>query len=65
MMNEHTMQNLGDAFSLTVLFGYFFSSLPVVALVLTIVWTALRIWEMCTVRNLRGKPCYEPSSGEH
>lgn len=60
MMNETTMQNLGDTFSLTVLFGYFFSGLPAIALLLTVIWTALRIWEMCTVREMRGKACYEP-----
>lgn len=54
MMNE-TVGQVGDVFSLYVLFAYFLSALPTVALVLTVVWTAIRIYETETVQRLLGK----------
>jgi hypothetical protein len=62
------MHSIGDAFSVSVLLGYFMGALPTVALVLTTIWTAIRIWEMCTVVNWRNQIRYwrgkdnEPSS---
>jgi len=46
---------VGDVVSLSVLLGYFLAGLPVLATVLTIVWTALRIYEMETVQKWLGR----------
>jgi hypothetical protein len=63
MMSDNFIVNVGDAISLTVLFGWLVSALPAVATLLTIVWTALRIYEMCTVQRwLNRKKKNEPSS---
>jgi hypothetical protein len=47
---DAVMKNVGDLSSLTILVSYFFGALPVVATMLTIIWTALRIYEMETVQ---------------
>lgn len=47
------MQHVGDGLSLSVLLGYFLGALPTMALLLTTIWTAIRIWEMCTVVGWR------------
>ncbi len=46
---------VGDVVSLSVLLGYFLAGLPVLATVLTIIWTALRIYETETVQRWLGK----------
>lgn len=44
MMNEQeVMAQTGDALSLSVLFGYYVSALPTIALTVTIIWTLMRI----------------------
>ncbi len=53
-MSEYFMK-VGDVVSLSVLLGYFLAGLPVLATVLTIVWTALRIYEMETVQKWLGR----------
>lgn len=53
-MNEQVdavMKSVGDVSSLSLLIGYFTGSLPVLATMLTIAWTALRIYEMKTVQD--------------
>lgn len=47
------MHSFFDTLSVSVLLGYFLGALPTVALILTTVWTALRIWEMQTVLGWR------------
>jgi hypothetical protein len=46
---------VGDVFSVGVLLASFFSVLPNIATLLTVVWMALRIWETDTVRGLTGR----------
>lgn len=61
MMNEHGINGIevmkvgGDLLSLSTLIAYFTGALPVIATLLTIVWTALRIYEMDTVQRWLGK----------
>lgn len=59
MTNEQIVTEVvkagGDVISLGTLIGYFTGVLPVIATILTIAWTALRIWEMCTVQRWFGK----------
>lgn len=55
MNNESDMTHVGDTFSLTILIGYFLAGLPTVALLLTVIWTALRIYETRTVQRWLGK----------
>lgn len=54
MNNENlsTMHTVGDTLSLTTLFGYFFAGLPTIALLLTVIWTTIRILETKTVQSL-------------
>ena len=53
-MSEHheTAKNVVDALSIMTVVGTLVDMLPSVAAVFTIVWTAIRIWETETVRNL-------------
>jgi hypothetical protein len=44
-----------DALSITTLLGTLTQMLPHVAAILTIIWTALRIFETQTVQNMLGK----------
>jgi hypothetical protein len=44
-----------DMLSITTLLGTLTQMLPHVAAILTIIWTALRIFETQTVQNLLGK----------
>lgn len=53
-MSDSGMTHVGDGFSLIALFGYFFASLPAVALAFTIIWTAMRIYESyLNIKKLR------------
>lgn len=49
------LKHLIDALSITTLLGTLTQMLPHVAAGLTIIWTAIRILETETVRNLRAK----------
>lgn len=54
MNEESVMTHVGDAVSLTMLFGYLVSIMPTVALLFTIVWTGLRIYESyLNIKKLR------------
>lgn len=59
-MNEG-LKIAGDVFSVTVLVGYFVSALPVLATMLTVIWTGIRIYETDTVQRWLGKK-HEPLS---
>jgi hypothetical protein len=50
-----TAKIAGDVLSIATLLGSLASILPAVAALLTIIWTAIRILETDTVRNLLGK----------
>ena len=56
-MNEQheTIKHVVDALSILTVLGTLADMLPSVAAVFTIVWTALRIWEMETVRGWTGR----------
>lgn len=54
-MTSENVEHIGDGISLSVLFGYFFAGLPTIALVLTIIWTGIRIYETETVQRWLGK----------
>lgn len=56
-MNEQheTIKHVVDALSIITVLGTLADMLPSVAAVFTIVWTALRIWEMETVRGWTGR----------
>lgn len=58
--NETAMQ-IGDVLSLGVLLGWFVAALPAVATLLTVIWTAIRIYETDTVQRWLGKK-HEPLS---
>lgn len=55
MNDSEIVTHFGDALSLTTLFGYFLAGLPTIALLLTVIWTALRIYETDTVQRWLGK----------
>ena len=56
-MNEQheTIKHVVDALSVITVLGTLADMLPSVAAVFTIVWTAIRIWEMETVRGWTGR----------
>jgi hypothetical protein len=56
-MTEHTetAKHVVDALSILTVIGTLADMLPSVAAIFTIVWTALRIWEMETVRGWTGR----------
>lgn len=47
---DEQVKQLGDAISIITVVGTLAELLPAVAAVLTIVWTAIRIWETDTVQ---------------
>ena len=57
MLNNivEAIKYVGDVVSLSILIGYFASALPVVATLLTVVWTALRIYQEPVVQRWLGK----------
>ena len=56
MTEQHeTIKHVVDALSIITVLGTLADMLPSVAAVFTIVWTALRIWEMETVRGWTGR----------
>ena len=50
-----TAKMAGDVLSIATLLGSLASFLPAVAAILTIVWTAIRIYETDTVQKFLGK----------
>ena len=56
MTEQHeTIKHVVDALSILTVLGTLADMLPSVAAVFTIVWTAIRIWEMETVRGWTGR----------
>lgn len=55
MQNDGVMHSLGDTISISVLFGYFLAGLPTLTLLVTFIWTVIRIWETKTVQSWIGK----------
>lgn len=60
-MSEY-LARVGDVLSIGVLIGYFVSALPVVATLLTVIWTAIRIYQEPIVQRWLKRKCNEPSS---
>lgn len=54
-MDHAAAKYLADGVSVTVLLGTFANILPSIAAGMTIVWTAIRIWETETVRRWTGR----------
>lgn len=54
-MNENGMAHLGDVISLSILAGWLLAALPTITLLLTAVWTGIRIYETDTVQRWLGK----------
>lgn len=49
------IKHAGDAISIITVVGTLAEVLPALAAILTIVWTAIRIWETDTVQRLLGR----------
>lgn len=54
------LKHLLDVASIAALLGSLISMLPAVASLLTIVWTAIRIFETATVQRLLGRQGKQP-----
>jgi len=52
---DESIKQVGDAISIITVVGTLAELLPAIAAVLTIVWTAIRIWETDTVQCMFGK----------
>jgi hypothetical protein len=52
---DEQVKQLGDAISIITVVGTLAELLPAVAAILTIVWTAIRIWETDTVQSIFGR----------
>jgi len=55
MSHHETAKSAVDAISVMTVVGTLMDTLPAVAALFTIIWTALRIWEMDTIKNLTGR----------
>lgn len=49
---DEQVKTLGDAISIITVLGTLAELLPAVAAILTIIWTAIRIWETDTVQYM-------------
>jgi hypothetical protein len=61
--DEHVKQ-VGDALSIITVVGTLAELLPAMAAILTIVWTAIRIWETDTVQMIFGRKKDETKTKE-
>lgn len=52
---DEQVKQLGDAISIITVVGTLAELLPAVAAILTIIWTAIRIWETDTVQHMFGR----------
>lgn len=59
--SEH-LKYLGDGLSLTVAIGTLVQILPALAALMTVIWTAIRIYETETVQRLVGRR-KDPAAG--
>jgi FtsH-binding integral membrane protein len=55
MTHHDTAKTAVDALSVVTVVGTLTEVLPAVAALFTIIWTALRIWEMDTIKKLTGR----------
>lgn len=61
MPTNETVMHIGDVLSIGVLLGWLVAALPAIATLLTVIWTAIRIYETDTVQRWLGKK-HEPLS---
>ena len=61
--DEHVKQ-IGDALSIITVVGTLANLLPAIAAILTIVWTAIRIWETDTIQMIFGRKKDETKTKE-
>jgi hypothetical protein len=61
--DEHVKQ-IGEALSIITVVGTLANLLPAIAAILTIVWTAIRIWETDTVQMIFGRKKDETKTKE-
>lgn len=52
---DEQVKQIGDALSIITVVGTLAELLPAMAAILTIVWTAIRIWETDTVQMIFGR----------
>lgn len=52
---DEQVKQIGDAISILTVVGTLAELLPALAAILTIVWTAIRIWETNTVQRIFGR----------
>lgn len=52
---DEQAKQIGDAISILTVVGTLAELLPALAAILTIVWTAIRIWETDTVQRIFGR----------
>ena len=55
MSHHETAKNAVDALSVMTVVGTLMDTLPASAALFTIIWTAIRIWEMETIKKLTGR----------
>jgi len=49
---SENIKGIGDALSIGIVVGTIADMLPSIAAILTIVWTAIRIWETPTIQRI-------------
>jgi hypothetical protein len=54
-LDHGAIKHVADGLSFGVLLGTIANLLPSIAALMTIVWTAIRIWETSTVKRLTGR----------
>lgn len=64
MTLEENLKYGGDALSAAVVVGTLAQWLPAVAALLTIIWTAIRIFETRTIQRLLGRADPLPGTGD-
>jgi hypothetical protein len=55
MSHHETAKSAVDALSVMTVVGTLMDTLPAIAALFTIIWTAIRIWEMDTIKKLTGR----------
>jgi hypothetical protein len=55
MSHHETAKSAVDAISVMTVVGTLMDTLPAIAALFTIIWTAIRIWEMETIKKLTGR----------
>lgn len=61
---DESIKQVGDAISIITVVGTLAELLPAMAAVLTIVWTAIRIWETDTVQCMFNRKGKDNANGE-